>query len=116
MWGQVIRLFENPAELRIIPTRVGTSNRNIISSISKKDHPHACGDKVFSSVLFYLVLGSSPRVWGQELFTFYNVTLVRIIPTRVGTSMPVLVSVYGTKDHPHACGDKFVYVTLNGTV
>ena len=29
VWGQVIRLFENPAELRIIPTRVGTSKADI---------------------------------------------------------------------------------------
>ena len=28
VWGQVIRLFENPAELRIIPTRVGTSGNS----------------------------------------------------------------------------------------
>ena len=51
-------------------------------------------------------LGSSPRVWGQELIPYIKPEHLGIIPTRVGTSY-----CYGTgrvfnKDHPHGCGDK----------
>ena len=50
-----------------------------------KDHPHACGDKRFSVVGFLCGKGSSPRVWGQEIYDKLTEMRARIIPTRVGT-------------------------------
>ena len=45
MWGQV-ELIDELGELeRIIPTRVGTSAREIRKDETNQDHPHACGDK-----------------------------------------------------------------------
>ena len=86
VWGQVDTDYNNSLANRIIPTRVGTSI--LIDEIGTilKDHPHACGDKSGLKVLFMIVIGSSPRVWGQ------------------GSSNHLYSQL--TRDHPHACGDK----------
>ena len=52
------------------------------------------------------ILGSSPRVWGQEAATLTYFLPKRIIPTRVGTSFSVSFPTSNRRDHPHACGDK----------
>ena len=110
MWGQVIRLFENPAELRIIPTRVGTSLNMFVPSSTIQDHPHACGDKFKGYSTRCHFVGSSPRVWGQVMNILQNAQPIRIIPTRVGTSLLHRLLSVRHRDHPHACGDKFLLI------
>ena len=73
---------------------------------SGEDHPHACGDKTKSLMLIWVLLGSSPRVWGQGVSLKHRYVIIRIIPTRVGTSPRHSTIRHGTTDHPHACGDK----------
>ena len=106
MWGQDLTRVKNDGYRRIIPTRVGTSAKIIALSAVKTDHPHACGDKYPSAPSDPPFLGSSPRVWGQELNDYRNSVIKRIIPTRVGTSEVVLAVDGIGGDHPHACGDK----------
>ena len=63
--------------------------------------------------MFYqTALGSSPRVWGQDLFPPICNRLRRIIPTRVGTSKTGSAYLHQGKDHPHACGDKFSVIYI----
>ena len=71
-----------------------------------KDHPHACGDKPVLNHLELVAHGSSPRVWGQAALALRGNKGVRIIPTRVGTSLAKHVCRSVCRDHPHACGDK----------
>ena len=47
-------------------------------------------------------------MWGQELFYHKPVLSLRIIPTRVGTSLGQLSHIALYEDHPHACGDKTI--------
>ncbi len=106
MWGQV-QIFEYGLHYtRIIPTRVGTSNPRRYVQSKVQDHPHACGDKHQYRHERSGHNGSSPRVWGQV----HAIEDVRwsegIIPTRVGTSMIILIKKLIAQDHPHACGDK----------
>ena len=70
---------------RIIPTRMGTSDNYTVDGDLFRDHPHAYGDKAYCFVPILRMLGSSPRVWGQESSTAQRVTIHRIIPTRMGT-------------------------------
>ena len=72
--------------MRIIPTRVGTSNIKDNFTVNGKDHPHACGDKLYIFAPVGSAIGSSPRVWGQAVRDDNFVKFPRIIPTRVGTS------------------------------
>ena len=106
VWGQVfLPPYFTPFH-RIIPTRVGTRDIGSTMRYEMRDHPHACGDKAFETVGQWKLVGSSPRVWGQG-FSFCHVSSsLRIIPTRVGTSIyhrKLMICVW---DHPHACGDK----------
>ena len=45
VWGQVESMSGASGQLRIIPTRVGTSLLHGSKHSCNKDHPHACGDK-----------------------------------------------------------------------
>ena len=106
MWGQDADRLYQYDRIRIIPTRVGTSPVKTPPSRRLWDHPHACGDKTFPVNSLITLLGSSPRVWGQERYYLYTHFNVRIIPTRVGTSRLNNSLGSSIEDHPHACGDK----------
>ena len=69
----------------IIPTRVGTSKHKIMNMKNALDHPHACGDKYDLTSAYPSIMGSSPRVWGQEYPKPPKGDFEGIIPTRVGT-------------------------------
>ena len=107
MWGQVRWALNSVGEIRIIPTRVGTSRASASIPGNVKDHPHACGDKVSLEAFVCVPVGSSPRVWGQVASSNHEFLDFRIIPTRVGTSILKLELVLCARDHPHACGDKY---------
>ena len=90
----------------IIPTRMGTRESELKTYPSTADHPHAYGDKINQAFDKNIIVGSSPRVWGQELQNRSTVRRRGIIPTRMGTrnlgkSLPLK-----HRDHPHAYGDK----------
>ena len=106
MWGQVVSNLLSSTALRIIPTRVGTSDTSEKIKGEFEDHPHACGDKSDVPLYYQRYLGSSPRVWGQDLRAFAPCRALRIIPTRVGTSYHGRGYKGSKRDHPHACGDK----------
>ena len=53
-----------------------------------------------------VLIGSSPRVWGQACFVNFLVSPARIIPTRMGTRQSFIRLIGVIKDHPHAYGDK----------
>ena len=72
-----------------------------------RDHPHACGDKADFYEISASVIGSSPRVWGQDWDIRKPEYEKRIIPTRVGTSLKSVYNAPNGEDHPHACGDKY---------
>ena len=92
MWGQVEALAEAAEMSGIIPTRVGTSSLNNKAYFNK--------------------VGSSPRVWGQDMEEIVEVIQTGIIPTRVGTRKLQPRKGGNNRDHPHACGDKILVVAL----
>ena len=86
VWGQgsAYRLYNSRSG--IIPTRVGTSIFGKKTLSDDRDHPHACGDKSYPFCVALGIIGSSPRVWGQDWVKAIMDGDSRIIPTRVGTS------------------------------
>ena len=86
VWGQAVSTYTTENDSRIIPTRVGTSIKSPLGALYTEDHPHACGDKIYQTLLILEQKGSSPRVWGQGRSTEGIKHGIRIIPTRVGTS------------------------------
>ena len=85
---------------------MGTRLQIRLFELIYQDHPHACGDKLGFAPVISSIGGSSPRVWGQGQGIAFIISLPRIIPTRVGTSMEEIRAYIGDRDHPHACGDK----------
>mgnify|MGYP004594018519 CR=1 FL=1 len=110
---------------------MGTRLNAIRNSASQKDHPHACGDKI--DVLYALnakeiePAATKRRGLGVEtdsastgskisiadflddVKNYYSDVLsdsVRIISTRVGTSLPPFYIIFCGSNHLHACGDK----------
>ena len=106
MWGQAALMVKALEYEGIIPTRVGTSLSHWQHFPQAWDHPHACGDKQNLKRARENRKGSSPRVWGQADETPEMFKDIRIIPTRVGTSLGQLSHIALYEDHPHACGDK----------
>ena len=45
-------------------------------------------------------------MWGQDVIIALISFVLRIIPTRVGTSLETNAEYCTAEDHPHACGDK----------
>ena len=113
VWGQVCKVCSKLNEVRIIPTRVGTSDTFSSDTPQGRDHPHACGDKMPNIVFAVQVLGSSPRVWGQVAQVLNASWDKRIIPTRVGTRESTKAHPSKLEDHPHACGDKQLSTTAH---
>ena len=109
MWGQALFCISIKASARIIPTRVGTSSIFVGRMLNVGDHPHACGDKSRLMSSSVGMRGSSPRVWGQAYWVANRSCGTWIIPTRVGTSLIENISDTIDEDHPHACGDKYLY-------
>ena len=85
---------------------MGTRKNTSEKSQKWKDHPHAYGDKSIAHSGYYLIEGSSPRVWGQVSSNYAVSNVDGIIPTRMGTSY--LGGSFNNvhRDHPHAYGDK----------
>ena len=106
VWGQDLVRYLMKKKIRIIPTRVGTSQHGQSRISWTQDHPHACGDKYYSHGWQVYNVGSSPRVWGQAATVSHIVRTCGIIPTRVGTRGLRLYRSAQVWDHPHACGDK----------
>ena len=106
VWGQDNTKASRTLYKRIIPMRVGTSLLTARQCRLRRDHPHACGDKSTNNNRSIYTKGSSPCVWGQEKDKHGCESSRRIIPMRVGTSLPTITVPFTQKDHPHACGDK----------
>ena len=85
VWGQVSVTSLKRTPSRIIPTRMGTRKGVLYIFAPVGDHPHAYGDKLYSSQARCNFQGSSPRVWGQVFIGLYSAVIAGIIPTRMGT-------------------------------
>ena len=85
---------------------MGTSVNQVSAYDSNEDHPHAYGDKKYPRSALPFLLGSSPRVWGQDSPRLNLSAISRIIPTRMGTSSYRRRLPQVSEDHPHAYGDK----------
>ena len=85
VWGQVRVSSKTAFAIRIIPTRVGTRAQDGLDAVLHRDHPHACGDKLYIFAPVGSAMGSSPRVWGQVTRYLHMLKDSGIIPTRVGT-------------------------------
>ena len=104
-WGELASERSELGVARTIPTHVG---RTIVVDDCLNvapDHPHARGENSFGKLIVSLMLGPSPRTWGERLYVVRKRQESRTIPTHVGrTSRDDRGHRSGT-DHPHARGE-----------
>ena len=58
--------------------------------------------------------GSSPRVWGTQLYPIIVKNLIRFIPTGVGNTENVAAASADVAVHPHGCGEHTGTPSPNG--
>ena len=98
---------------RITPAPAGRSRLCCSSSVTRWDHPRACGEKFVCRVCLGFKLGSPPRLRGEEPRTSLSSTVARITPAPAGRSGIPTVGREGARDHPRACGEKTSPVSLS---
>ena len=71
---------------RLIPTCVGSTRSDAPPKEQLSAHPHVCGEHDKADSISVGHLGSSPRVWGALWATRTNPSMLRLIPTCVGST------------------------------
>ena len=96
----------------ITPARAGNRPFAIILEILYKDHPRACGEQHYKSEDAKIERGSPPRVRGTGILGHANSRTTRITPARAGNSCVLLKLPQMNKDHPRACGEQSMSISV----
>ena len=95
-----------PPEINgIIPACAGSTVRPLGRPASGGDHPRMCGEHLFSFMMWFLCLGSSPHVRGARCRTVRHMGFVGIIPACAGSTWCALPPAKWPWDHPRMCGE-----------
>ena len=78
--------FINSLVVRIIPACAGTTVYLLFAFRFLQDHPRVCGYNNNLELIFFLILGSSPRVRVQLPPSSKTSVQLRIIPACAGTT------------------------------
>ncbi len=110
MWG-THDFFEKISDKdRFIPTHVGNTLSDLLSSVDGTVHPHACGEHDVVEVFRPFEGGSSPRMWGTPLKPGTSANPSRFIPTHVGNTSYNEYHYQIAAVHPHACGEHYCVI------
>ena len=74
-------------------------------------HPHACGENNPLLEAWDKRAGTSPRMWGKLVQSYFGIRDLRYIPTHVGKTIRYIIGKEIQPVHPHACGENDVTVT-----
>ena len=86
MWGTLcldVRVYEVE---RFIPTHVGNTGTIPTDPFTTTVHPHACGEHCPMRRPWFMLGGSSPRMWGTRAHDLDENIPARFIPTHVGNT------------------------------
>ena len=105
VWGtpELIDVIE--ADAGLIPTGVGNTVHSDIPVERRGAHPHGCGEHPIALTRSTAFGGSSPRVWGTQLFRWHVFDLAGLIPTGVGNTHQRSQEAETHEAHPHGCGE-----------
>ena len=90
---------------RIIPAHAGNSVDIDDIVWRGPDHPRACGELLWRTLLRGSRIGSSPRMRGTPWYRSCPVMRLRIIPAHAGNSTYQKLPASSKSDHPRACGE-----------
>ncbi len=109
MRGKVSVSSETARPLGITPAHAGKRILSLFKALSRRDHPRACGEK--GRAMFGVIKreGSPPRMRGKGVKYVVTVVTVGITPAHAGKSQTPLPSQCPARDHPRACGEKYLF-------
>ena len=90
MWGKPHRNLARSDISRTIPTHVGKTAHLHPHCPLGTDHPHACGENRYCTVIVQPLPGPSPRMWGKPIPSYTSGTHKRTIPTHVGKTLLII--------------------------
>jgi len=105
LWGTHWLNAGNTKADRFIPTPVGNTAKMLCWAWKWTVHPHACGEHLFIISQISFFGGSSPRLWGTQVFNLERFKKCRFIPTPVGNTIVGWRVGIQNSVHPHACGE-----------
>ena len=109
VWGKLCMAMVLWQLNRNIPTCVGKTMTLRTLSPDRREHPHVCGENFHRICLCVSCRGTSPRVWGKQEELPVEFSSRRNIPTCVGKTFYPLVQLILAPEHPHVCGENFLF-------
>ena len=107
MRGKVYCGTSKSVQTRITPAYAGKRFRPSPCTISSKDHPRLCGEKVPKVLLMLANIGSPPPMRGKVRMGGNSPLLGGITPAYAGKSPRDSGGLRLVEDHPRLCGEKF---------
>ena len=89
----------------IIPAYAGNTCRGTMRKPDARDHPRVCGEHPNTGNAMFAALGSSPRMRGTPVPSFFHALLSGIIPAYAGNTCHCARRRCRCRDHPRVCGE-----------
>ena len=99
-------MYANGCLQRITPAYAGKSETKGTNTVTNKDHPRLCGEKVEKKGIRESRAGSPPPMRGKDNRTHDTESSIRITPAYAGKSHRRRTNVQQDQDHPRLCGEK----------
>ena len=84
---------------------MGKTRQGLQKETQDQKHPHARGEDLVKLVKVAQEWETSSRPWGRQAEDFFNLVVVRNIPTPVGKTSRGLIFPFVIAKHPHARGE-----------
>ena len=104
MWDQLNCRCPPRRPVRIIPTYVGSTHFLSLSFCRPPNHSHVCGINGLNTWFLRIHHESFPRMWDQPHPPVMTKEEIRIIPTYVGSTGPLVQVERSATNHSHVCG------------
>ena len=99
-------MYANGCLQRITPAYAGKSETKGTNTVTNKDHPRLCGEKVAKKGIRESRAGSHPPMRGKDNRTHDTERSIRITPAYAGKRHRRRTNVQQDQDHPRLCGEK----------
>ena len=104
MWDQLDSSAFASVRSRIIPTYVGSTEKDAQNGRLFTNHSHVCGINLPYVARGIVKVESFPRMWDQLIKRLKSMETDRIIPTYVGSTAASSSSTAVQTNHSHVCG------------
>ena len=99
-------MYANGCLQRITPAYAGKSETKGTNTVTNKDHPRLCGEKITAPTTQKDQLGSPPPMRGKDDLRHGRFQRQGITPAYAGKRHRRRTNVQQDQDHPRLCGEK----------